>query len=151
MTPKERVEAAVNFEKPDRVPIIPLATLPEAAGILGKNLGDLHRNPKKALDAIIELYDKYGGWDAANLIPNFKIFYNLGGFAVKVPGIDLPDTYQIQFDEREHMKIEDYKTVADIGWRRFVKQEYIYRITDMEPKDLDAATREFWKIAGRAS
>jgi uroporphyrinogen-III decarboxylase len=151
MTPKERVEAAIHFEQPDRVPIIPLATLPAAAGILDKNLGDLHRNPKKALDAVIELYDKYGGWDAANLIPNFKIFYNLGGFAVKVPGIDLPDTYQIQFDEQEYMKIEDYKTVADIGWRRFVKQDYLYRITDMEPKDLDAATRQFWKIAGRAS
>ena len=151
MTPEERVEAALNFENPDRVPICPLATLPCAAGILGLNLGELHKSPKKSLDAMLRLFDEYGGWDGANLMPNLKVFYNLGGFKVKVPGIDLPDNYQIQFDEQEFMKIEDYKTVADIGWRRFVKEDYLYRITDMKKEDLIKAREEFWRMAWRAT
>lgn len=151
MTPAERMEAAINLEQPDRVPICPLIGVPSAAGMLGLNLGELHKDLNKALDALLKLFDEFGGWDGWVAIPNSKLFYNLGGIGVKVPGVDLPDNYQIQFEEKEILKVEDYKTIAELGWKRFVKEEYLYRISDMRPEDLPNARNEFWKLAGRAA
>jgi uroporphyrinogen-III decarboxylase len=150
MTPRERVKAAINLEQPDRVPINPLAGMDLAAHYFGLNIVELHKDPIKALDAMLNFFDHFGGWDGYASIPLVKIIYNLGGFKVKVPGQELPDNYFMQFDEGEWMKVEDYKTIADIGWSNFVVKEYIYRITDWTPEDVDKANKEAFKLLLKA-
>ncbi|MFX1452805.1 MAG: uroporphyrinogen decarboxylase family protein [Promethearchaeota archaeon] len=142
MTPQERMTAAINLEKPDRVPINPLAGMDLAATYYGLSTSEMHKNPIYGLDTMLKFFDEFGGWDGYSTIPLVKSTYILQGFKVKVPGQELPDNYYAQFDEGEWMKVEDYKTIADIGWSRFVSKEYIYRISDWTPEDVDKARKE---------
>ena len=146
MMPKERMQAAINLETPDRVPVCPLVGVPAAAGLLGLNLGELHADPNRAIEALLRAFEEFGGWDAVNFFPNIALLYNLGGLAVKVPGKDLPDNYQIQFDEKETLTVEDYKKIADAGWRDFVVGEYISRISDIKPADIPEAWKKLWTL-----
>jgi hypothetical protein len=50
------------------------------------------------------------------------------------PGIDLPDDYTVQVLEEEVLKPEDYAKIAEIGWGRFMKEDYIFRLMDMTPE-----------------
>ena len=151
MTPEERVFSAVNLEKPDRVPIVPLFDIPPAANFLNIELGDLHADLGKGLDAILKVFDDIGGWDGFNIFPLSEISYNLGGLKVKVPGKHLPNDYQLQFDEQEWLKVEDYKKIADMGWRKFVREEFIFRISDFKtPEELQKARIKFMNLAMKA-
>ncbi len=151
MTPKERVLSAVNLEKPDRVPIVPLFDIPAAATFLNLELGDLHSDLEKGIDAIIKVFDDLGGWDGYNMVPLTEINYNSGGLKVKVPGKHLPNNYQLQFDEKEWLKYEDYKKIADMGWKKFIKEEFIFRISDFKtPEEFRKAKADFLSIAFKA-
>ena len=150
MTANERVMTAINLEKPDRVPISPIVGLDLPATYYGLNTVEMHKVPEKGLDVMIKFFDEFGGWDGYLTMPLYKKAYNLGGFKVKAPGQELPDDYFAQFDEGEWMKEEDYKTIADIGWSKFVADEYIYRITDWTPEDVDKARKEFFALGVKA-
>ncbi len=146
MTPKERMTAAINLEKPDRVPINPLMGMNLAATYYGLNTVEMNKYPIKGLEIMLKFFDEFGGWDGFTNFPLAKSTYILGGFKVKTPGQELPDNYFVQYDEGEWMKLEDYKTVADIGWSKFVLSEYIYRITDWTPEDVDNTRKQFMEL-----
>ena len=136
MTSVERMKAAINLEKPDRVPIAPIVGGDLPAEYFGKSTAEMHREPIKGLDLQLKFFDEMGGWDGYNTYPLVKPGYILGGFKYKAPGQELPDNYFGQFDEGEWMTLEDYKTIADKGWFKFVSDEYIYRISDWTPEDV---------------
>jgi len=143
MTPKERVEAALNLEQPDRVPIVPLAGMDLAATYYGLPTGPMHKDPPKAVEAMVKFFDEFGQWDGYTTIPLTKATYLIQGCKVKTPGEELPDNYYLQFDEGEWMTVDDYKTIADIGWSRFVNTEFVYRIyKNLTPEDLDKYTKQ---------
>ncbi len=149
MTPQERMNAAINLEKPDRVPIAPLVGMDLPAAYYGLNTAEMHKEPIKALEAMVKFFDEFGGWDGYSTLPLYKGGYILAGLKFKAPGQELPDgpNYYGQFDEGEWMKVEDYKTVADIGWLKFVASEYIYRISDWSPEDAEEARKKFFELA----
>jgi len=150
MTSEERMIAAINLEKPDRVPISPLLGIDVAATYFGLNTAEMHKDPIKGLDILLKFFDKFGSWDGYSIFPLVKSGYTLAGFKVKAPGQELPDNYFAQFDEGEWMKIEDYKTVSDIGWSKFVSDEYIYRISDWTAEDVIKARNEILNLIVKA-
>jgi len=150
MTSEERMIAAINLEKPDRVPISPLIGIDVAATYFGLNTVEMHKNPIKGLDILLKFFDEFGRWDGYSIFPLVKSGYTLAGFKVKAPGQELPDNYFAQFDEGEWMKIEDYKTVSDIGWSKFVSEEYIYRISDWTAEDVIKSRNEILNLIVKA-
>jgi uroporphyrinogen-III decarboxylase len=150
MTPAERMTAAINLEKPDRVPINPLIGMNLAATYYGLNTVEMNKYPIKGLEIMLKFFDEFGGWDGFPNIPLVKSSYILGGFKVNAPGQELPENYFVQFDEGEWMKVEDYKTITDIGWSKFVLSEYIYRITDWTPEEVDHARKEYLELMLKA-
>ena len=72
MKPVERFNAAINLEEPDRVPIAPLVAIDFAATYFGENMAEMHRNPFKALNVVLRLFDEFGGWDGFTTIPLYK-------------------------------------------------------------------------------
>ena len=63
MTPKDRVMAAVSLEKPDRVPIGVALSPPGAAPLSGRSQASVHLDPNIGLDAYLDVFDAFGGWD----------------------------------------------------------------------------------------
>ena len=128
----ERVECAIELEKPDRVPIWPDVTTSAAAALTGgKNWEAAHQGFDAQQDLELELFDEYGGWDAANPALTPEVF-TAGGFKVMKPTEESPE---IQFLESEYTKYEDYETIADIGWFAFVADDLIHRISDVASKE----------------
>ena len=64
MTGRERVEAVIRLERPDKVPVAPLIN-EHAAKVLGVPLGDCFSNPELATRAALKCYEVYPGMDMA--------------------------------------------------------------------------------------
>ena len=63
MTSDERLWSAIRLEKPDRVPLIPTLLPEPAAGLAGLTGAQIAGSNKTAVDAMIKVFDEYGGWD----------------------------------------------------------------------------------------
>ena len=148
MTPEERVWSAIHLEKPDRVPINILAA-PAYAQVTGSTVADwyFNLNEDQKWAAIEKVWDYTGGWDMdLASIPNgidpigTKLTSSMAmGVRMKYPGVDLPDNYTAQAFEEEVMTLGDYDTIAEIGWQRFMNEDYVFRIMDITPEELAAA------------
>lgn len=129
MTHEERVLAAINLEPYDRVPVAPFFLNTEFAfHHKGRDAADAY-NPVMAdegFQAVLDLFDEVGGWDAACLAGMFAIapgnaLYT-GNF--RYPGYDdgfSRDTTH-QYEEHEVLKAEDYDQIIDLGWRAFIQK-----------------------------
>ncbi|MFZ2446416.1 MAG: uroporphyrinogen decarboxylase family protein [Syntrophobacteraceae bacterium] len=71
MTSIERVQAAVNFEAPDRAPVI-AQVFGHTAVIAGKTLGDYARSGKEVADCQLKALERYG-YDAVFAIMDVNI------------------------------------------------------------------------------
>lgn len=144
MTSEERVWAAVRLEKPDRVPSHILAT-GAFTKTVGGTVGDWYTNEDKSWAAIDKVWDYTGGWDmmivvAAMSTGAWKLASALGMLVkLRLPGVDLPDDYTLQAVEEEVLKPEDYDTICEIGWDKFLNQDYLFRITDFTPEGVAKA------------
>ncbi len=135
MNSLERVECALNLEKPDRVPIWPDVTTAAAAALTDEKVWEIvHRGFDAEQDAELKLFDEYGGWDAVNPALTADVFA-LGGNKILKPTEDSPE---IQFVEGEWTKYEDYEIIAEIGWLNFVSDHLIPRVSS------DMKTKEAW-------
>jgi len=63
MTCDERHWSAIRLEKPDRVPVIPTLLAEPAAVLAGLSGAQVAGNNKTAVDAMMKVFDQYGGWD----------------------------------------------------------------------------------------
>ncbi len=128
----ERVECALNLEKPDRVPIWPDVTTAAAAVLTDKKIWEVaHHGFDAQQDLELEFFDEYGGWDAVNPALPAEVF-TLGGNKVIKPTEESPET---QFVEGEYTKVEDYEIISEIGWFGFVADHLIYRISDIKTRE----------------
>jgi hypothetical protein len=128
MSAVERMECAINLEKPDRVPIWPDVTTSAAAALTGEKNWEAALHGFDAQQEIeLRLFDEYGGWDGANPALTPEVF-TAGGFKVKKPTEESPE---IQFLESDYTKYEDYEIIAEVGWLSFVKDHLIYRVSDI--------------------
>jgi len=139
MTSEERLWTTIRLERPDRVPVIPTLLPEPAAGLTGRTGAEICQSNDTALDAVFEVFDAYGGWD--NPYPTGYTPLQLqamGTFPMKmkIPGRDLPDDYMFQLDEMEIMQPEDYDRICEMGCDRFYYEDYLWRITPLQPEEL---------------
>jgi len=145
MTPSERLWAAIELERPDRVPIVPTMTPESDGGLLGMSLAHVQSNNQVALEACLKVFDEYGGWDsviAFPYTPTHRHALQINPMKIRVPGKDLPDDYMAQLVEEETMKLEDYDKICQMGFNRFYYEDYLWRISDLQPQDLPRAIEE---------
>jgi len=75
----------------------------------------------------------------------------------RVPGIDLPDEYVVQVLEEPLLQLDDYDTIAQIGWQTFFESEFRWRLTSTSLEEVrrsqsairPAATRLATELARR--
>ena len=152
MNAEERVWAAINLEKADRVPIGPLLTNHGASALTDKTQAEVHLDPHKALDAILEVFDRHGGWDKVEYpFPCMPVRWGYNaGLRVKIPGRELPDDYVPQPIEAENVKADDYPAIIAEGWKAFAEKDLIHRVTDLSPEELAEVNRMQLDVNARA-
>lgn len=127
MTSKERFEAAVALERPDRVPVMPLMTA-FAVRAQGMTQGEAWRDTEKGFEAMTKTFYDLGGFDRLYK-PNL-FWPMIGGrfcaapVRVLIPGRHLPEDALNQIDERELFSREDYDKLAALGWNAFWEEHY---------------------------
>lgn len=145
-----RVRAAVNLEQGDRVPVSLMMGAAMPCRYKGITQGELYRNPDKAQQAVFEVFDELGGYDAVGGGANTCRDENLldAPMRVKVPGRDLPEDDPIQWEETEVLTHEDYDRIIERGWKQFMFEfyprfrgwnpaQYHTRIEDRAAKDVN--------------
>jgi len=150
MTSEERVWATIRLEKPDRVPVNILASA-ACFKATGHTVADYYANTSedKAWAVIDKVWDYTGGWDLdlSSIAQGSPMALKIGmgramGIKMKFPGEELPENYTAQAFEEEVMTLKDYDTVAEIGWQRFLDEDYQFRIMDITPADVAKAMEE---------
>ncbi len=127
MSRRERVEAVVALERPDRVPVMPLMTA-FAMRAQGLTQGEAWRDVDKAFKAMLSAFHDLGGLDRLYK-PNL-FWPMIGGrfcstpVRVLIPGKQLPEDALNQIDERELFTREDYDRIAALGWNGFWDEHY---------------------------
>ncbi len=127
MTRRERVEAAIALEKPDRVPVMPLmVSFPIRHR--GMTQAEAWRDLDKAFQATRDTFDDLGGFD---VLPKTNVYWPMlgGRFANApvrnlIPGRELSEDALAQIDERELFSREDYDRIASLGWNAFWEEHY---------------------------
>ena len=154
MTPSERLWAAIGLERPDRVPIVPTMTPESDGGLLGMSLAHVQSDNQVALEACLKVFDEYGGWDgviAFPYTPTHRHALQINPMKIRVPGRDLPDDYMAQLVEEETMKLEDYDKICQMGFNRFYYEDYLWRISDLQPQDLPRTIEEAKAVMAQLS
>ncbi|RLC95097.1 MAG: hypothetical protein DRI39_01035 [Chloroflexi bacterium] len=139
MTTNERLWAAIRLEQPDRVPVVPLVTAEPAAHLAGMTLAEVAGSNQKAIEAYRKVLSKFGGWDSMHggpITPLQQQVTNIYPMKMRIPGRDLPDGYMFQLVEEEFMKPEDYDRICEMGIDAFYYEDYLWRITDLTPDDV---------------
>jgi len=149
MTKAERIEAALNLEKPDHVPFAPFIG-GYSATFLGKTQAEYYKTPETEILMIGEFFDACGGWDG--LVPNAmvsnELVHMLGlkfPVQIKYPGVDLPDNYGMQTHEGEFIKFGDYDKIIEEGYNAYYFDDLVYRLYNLEKGGLDAKVRHMQK------
>jgi uroporphyrinogen-III decarboxylase len=139
MTPDERLWAAIRLEKPDRVPVLPTLLPEPAARLTGLSQAQIAGDHRLAVEAVFKVFDECGGWENPYPAAYTPIGLQVIGaqpLKMRIPGRDLSDDDSFQVDEQEILKPADYHTIAEIGMEQFYYEDYLWRITDLEPDQL---------------
>jgi hypothetical protein len=111
----------------------------------------------KARAAMSKVFHDMGGWDldcGGATLPStkhYKLAFTMAmGLKMEFPGLDLPDDYQCQATEEEVLKAEDYETIAEIGWAKFVFEDFLFRILDITPEELANSLMEMAPMRSEA-
>ncbi len=127
MTRRERVEAAIALERPDRVPVMPLI-INFPARHRGMLQAEAWRDFDRAFQATIDTFDDLGGFD---ILAKTNVYWPMRGGRFNnapirnlVPGRQLPEDALIQIDEKELFSRDDYDRIASLGWNAFWEEHY---------------------------
>ncbi len=151
MTGTERLWAAIRLEKTDRVPIVPQLMPEPAAHLTGIAQAKAAADNAVALDAVLKTFDEYGGWDSiypCTYTPLQLQAMGTNPLKVRIPGRDLPDDYQWQEVEEEILQPQDYDRIAEMGFDRFYREDYLARISKLT---MDDVNREIGAIFAAAT
>ena len=120
MKSKERIDAVVALEAPDRVPVGPFLDM-FGATYAGITKQEFIEDGNKRIQAVIKTAKEMGPWDISFMGENTSKALLLGApTRVKWPGKDLDANDIHQFEEFEFMQPEDYDLMAKIGVTRFM-------------------------------
>jgi len=128
MSRKERVEAVIALEKPDRVPVMPLMTA-FAVRNQGLTQGEAWRDLDKGFKAMLDSFNTLGGFDRlykTNIYWPIMIqgrFFSAPVIGL-IPGKHLPEDALNQIDEKELFSREDYDKLSALGWNAFWDEYY---------------------------
>ncbi len=121
MNSRERIEAVVSLEAPDRVPVGPLLDY-FAASYCGISKACLMFDRRERLRALLKTMKETGPWDITfmgeTIIP--ALLYGAPA-RVRWPGKDLPAEDIHQFEEFELLTPEDYHLLESAGLTRFLR------------------------------
>jgi uroporphyrinogen-III decarboxylase len=139
MTPDERLWAAIRLEKPDRVPVVPTLLPEPAAGLAGVTQAAVASSNEAAVDTVFHVFDEYGGWD--NPYPAASTPLQLQAIGaqpmkMRIPGRDLPESYEFQVVEEEILERTDYDRISEMGFERFYYDDFLWRVTPLEREEL---------------
>lgn len=133
MTSKERIDAAIKLKPCDRVPSAPLMDVMFPSRYKGMTVAEGISNHSKGFQALVDVFDEVGGWDAMILpgssqpIPPYaEAFLHIAMGDFRFPGLDpgLDIDSPPQFAEKELLTIEDYDDIANLGWARFSEKNF---------------------------
>jgi hypothetical protein len=121
MNSKERIDAAVALERPDRVPVAPLLDH-FAATYSGITNAELMTDGEKRIRAVLKTMKELGPWDMTFIADTANADLLKFGVPCKLllPGKELPANSTHQFDERELLTPEDYDLLERVGVFRFL-------------------------------
>jgi hypothetical protein len=113
---KERIDAVVALQKPDRVPVGPLLDH-FAATYAGVTNAELMTDGNKRIAAVIKTATELGPWDITFLADTANATLLQMGVAapIKLPGRDLPASSIHQFHEIEFLTPDDYALLERKG------------------------------------
>jgi hypothetical protein len=116
MTTEERLQAVINLQVPDRVPVCPFIYY-FAARYARITVHELWSEPKKYRAAIDKCFNDLGPWDIYYPTnPRYPEVYTfIMPMKARWPGIDLPPDSICQLLEEEIMKADDYNWTVRIG------------------------------------
>ena len=117
MTHRERIEAAIRCEKPDRVPIAPMMDF-FCARYKGVALDKFVNDNDLGRELLMQVFDEFGGWDATyqgTTLNEFAFALTLP-MRLKIPGRELPPDSIWQFDEMPLIQVEDYDFAIQNGF-----------------------------------
>jgi hypothetical protein len=121
-----RMQAAINLQKSDRTPVslVMGATFP--VRYKGFTQGDFYRDPSIGVQALFDVFDELGGYDAMCTGGNTAMYENMlnAPMRIRVPGKDIPEDDPIQWEEIEVLKVEDYDKIIEQGWKKFMHDFY---------------------------
>ena len=129
LTPKERIDAAINLQPVDRVPVLPLITPFFPGRHKGMTYAQAIRDLDVARQLIMDVFDEVGGWDGM-IYPGYAYMVPPKVSAVAMvpplrqPGRGLSENDLPQFEEREEITFEDYDLIIKMGWNRFADKHY---------------------------
>lgn len=130
---EQLIQAAINLDAPDRVPIVYQAEA-FSPRFLGVSIADYAGNPEVAVDTTLAALDRLGGFDAQNALPGGLIgplMASLWLTRMLVPGRELDDETVWQADEAEDMTVDDYDRILNEGWPS-VLDDLLSRVLDPE-------------------
>ena len=151
MTPGERVEAAIKLEPYDRVPVAPLMDVMFPCRRKGMTVAHGISHWKEGFQAIVDIFDEVGGWDAM-ILPGYSLALTptvasgvtvaLGTGDYRFPGQDpaVSENSQPQYAEREQLTAEDYDEIINLGWSGFA-EKHRERFTPFSPDQIIAWTQ----------
>jgi hypothetical protein len=140
MSSDERVWAAIHLEEPDRVPVIPTLLPEPAAGLVGLTQAQVAADSRVAVQAVFRVFDAYGGWDNPYPAAYAPVQLQASGshpMKMRIPGVDLAEDDEFQVIEEEVLQPADYEHIAEIGWKRFYYQDFLWRVTRLAPDELE--------------
>ena len=128
LKPNERVMAAINLKKPDRIPCA-LGLSYFVAKVNGVSIADYINDLDLCMDLQQKTFEKLGGSDLVNIMPprstDTSDHFAFLPVRVKLPGKTLPPDVIPQYVEKQLMPPEDYKTIVEKGWFRYVMENLV--------------------------
>ncbi|MCL5265344.1 MAG: uroporphyrinogen-III decarboxylase [Chloroflexi bacterium] len=150
MTPKERIEAVIGLEQPDRVPVAPMPIYFNAH-VNGISSKEFLRNMVRQVEVTERTFERMGGWDAWYFAPggtNWKTLKIRFPLQILTPGDGLPDDAPLpQLDEKEVMAVGDYDVVINDGYDAWYAA-YLRRLYPDE--NLDVIFTQYAPAASKA-
>lgn len=126
-----RIKTAVALGKPDRVPVVPVATA-FCAQHLGVNLSEFAMNVELSNKIILESFTSLGEIDGIQQPFEYAdALSTLWLSKVEIPGRELPENKLWQIAEAELMKVEEYDTIINKGFNSFVSEFLVTRLNNV--------------------
>jgi len=125
-----RLKKAIALERPDRTPIMLAGPFFFKYGDPNAQLVDLVRRRDWADDMVVKGYEKLRAVDAGGPILRGRVDAAGVNWLSKtnIPGRELPDDDMWQIDEVGLMTEEDYATILNIGWKKFLRDFLVSRL-----------------------